>query len=92
MKSCSQNAEIRLNKVQTHKFDASFFSKLVKLEMKQSSSKAVLCFVLFVCCCFSLFLCVFFSFKNSSKGIVQVLSHYSVTVDPKGRSILICKV
>ena len=39
LETCSQNAEIKPSKVQTHNFGASF-SKPAKLEMEQSSSKA----------------------------------------------------
>ena len=37
-KTCSQNPEVNLSKVQTHNFDTSFL-KTAKLEMEQSSSK-----------------------------------------------------
>ena len=42
LKIGSQNAEIKLSKVQTYNFDASFL-KTAKLEMEQSSSRATIC-------------------------------------------------
>ena len=39
LKTCSQNAEIKLSKVQTHNFDANF-SKPAKRVLEQSSSRS----------------------------------------------------
>ena len=42
LKTCNQDAEIKLSKMKTHNFDTSFLKQTAKLEMEQCSSEVTI--------------------------------------------------